>query len=114
MRSNRALKSLNLYSNSLGTRGAVAFADTLARGSSGLVELCLAHNYIDADGEALAAGALANAMRRARGSLRKLDLRWNHFRLCQCGSPALLRRAARASAQLELVLEQRRGAPGDR
>lgn len=109
LRSNRALESLNLYANSIGTPGAVAFAATLAGGASGLTQLGLAHNYIDADGEAAGAVALADAMRRGNRRLRKLDLRWNFFKLCRCGSPTALRRAARAAPNrnLELVLERK-------
>ena len=104
--SNRWLHTLNLYSNSIGTSGAVAFAATLAGGSSALADLNLAHNYIDADGEVAGASALSDAMRRGHTALRRLDLRWNHFTLCHCGSPARLRRAARDAPRLELVLER--------
>ena len=107
---NRRLTSLNLYSNSIGTRGAVAFATALSGGASDLERLSLAYNYIDADGEAEGAAALADAMRRGR-ALRSLDLRWNHFRECRCGSPGRLRQAAQMAAHsragFELLLERR-------
>ena len=104
---NRNLQALNLYSNSLGTRGAVAFAAMLARGTSALADINLSHNYIDADGESTGAMALSDAIMRNNPTLRKLDLRWNHFALCHCGSPARLRRAARGASRLELVMERR-------
>lgn len=104
LQSNQVLRSLNLYSNHIGTSGAVALAPVLRHSS--LSELCLAYNYLDADGESTAASALANAMKQS-ASIRRLDLRWNHFSECRCGSRMDLRRAAASRPGLELLLEQR-------
>ena len=73
-----------------------------------MAELSLSYNFIDAAGESRGADALADALRRGhQAHLTKIDLRWNHFHLCRCGSLAQLRRAARASPGVELLLERR-------
>ena len=104
LRTNTALQRLDLYSNSLGTFGALALLPGLV--GSHLKELNLAFNYIDADGGAVGAHALAEAFLNGAGELRRIDLRWNHFHQCRCGTRRQLRRAARrAPTILTLDLE---------
>lgn len=115
LQSNRALQTLNLYSNHIGTSGALALARVLGSpGAAPLMDVSLAYNYIDADGESAGARALTAALRHAgtgpASTLRRLDLRWNHFALCRCGARGRLHRVAAAhQPAVELLLE--RGSP---